>query len=111
MFNLLGNAIKFTPAGGKVAVFIERINNHVQISISDTGIGIPPNIQDDIFSPFVQADSSNTRKYGVTGLGLFLVKQFVEMPNGKIWLESEGGKGSTFTFTIGNQEPIVGSET
>ncbi|WMW22789.1 PAS domain S-box protein [Methanolobus mangrovi] len=107
MFNLLSNAIKFTPDNGKVSVFATNTEDDIQVSVSDTGIGIPLNLQQDIFNPFTQVDSSNKRRYGGTGLGLALVKQFVELHNGKIWLESEEGKGSTFSFTIKNQDSLV----
>ncbi len=104
MFNLLSNAIKFTPDNGSVRIYIKGTGNEIQLSVSDTGIGIPWNMQDRIFSPFTQVDSSNKRRYDGTGLGLALVKQFVEMHNGRVWVESEEGKGSTFTFTIGDQD-------
>jgi len=72
----------------------------VEISISDSGIGIPKNMHDEIFETFKQVDSSIAKEYEGTGLGLALVKKFVEMHGGEIWVESEVGKGSTFTFTI-----------
>ncbi|WP_462273628.1 sensor histidine kinase [Methanohalophilus sp.] len=100
LYNLLSNAIKFTPEKGIVVVNSECTNNIVQISVSDTGIGIPQEKLEMIFDPFRQADSFSTRKYGGTGLGLALVKKYVEMHGGDIWVESEVGKGSTFTFTI-----------
>jgi signal transduction histidine kinase len=100
MLNLLSNAIKFTPHNGKVSVSSTKNDNEITITVSDTGIGIPENMQESIFSPFTQADSSNKREFGGTGLGLALVKQFVEMHDGKIWVESREKKGSIFTFTI-----------
>ncbi|UGV41557.1 hypothetical protein J7W08_04520 [Methanococcoides orientis] len=72
----------------------------LEISVSDNGIGIPKNRHDEIFETFKQADSSTSKQYGGTGLGLALVKQYVEMHGGNIWLDSEEGVGSTFTFTI-----------
>ncbi|NPE30196.1 hypothetical protein HNV12_20020 [Methanococcoides sp. SA1] len=72
----------------------------LEISVSDNGIGIPKNMHDEIFESFKQADPSITKKYGGTGLGLSLVKQYVEMHGGNIWVESEVGRGSTFKFTI-----------
>ncbi|TGC06992.1 ATP-binding protein [Methanolobus halotolerans] len=104
MYNLLSNAIKFTPDNGKVFVTAVNNDNEVQVSVSDTGIGISVNKQKDIFTPFVQVDESNKRVYGGTGLGLSLVKQYVEMHKGNVWVKSEEGKGSTFTFTIVNQD-------
>jgi signal transduction histidine kinase len=100
MLNLLSNAIKFTPANGKVSVTATKEGSEIKISVSDTGIGISEDMHESIFSPFTQVDSSNKREYGGTGLGLALVKQFVEMHSGNIWLESNEGEGSTFVFTI-----------
>jgi signal transduction histidine kinase len=74
----------------------------LKISVWDNGIGIPKNKHDEIFETFKQMDSSTARKYGGTGLGLAITKKFVEMHGGKIWVESEVGNGSTFTFTIPN---------
>lgn len=104
MYNLLNNAIKFTPDNGSISVIAKKDDKTIEVSISDTGIGIPAHMQEDIFDPFVQVDASNKRKYGGTGLGLALTKRFVEMHKGKIWVESEEGKGSTFTFTIPDQK-------
>ena len=100
LHNLLSNAIKFTPEKGEVKVYLSIADNTAQISVSDTGIGIPDDKQKSIFDPFKQAHSSNNRAYGGTGLGLSLVKKYVEMHGGEIWIESEVGKGSLFTFTI-----------
>jgi PAS domain S-box-containing protein len=100
LLNLLSNAIKFTPDNGKVSVTAIKEDSEIKISVSDTGIGIPEDMHESIFSPFTQVDSSNKREYGGTGLGLALVKQFVEMHNGSIWLESNEGEGSIFVFTI-----------
>jgi len=103
--NLLGNAIKFTPEKGSVTLAVRLLNKvndncTLQFSVSDTGIGITPEQQKKIFHSFEQAESSTTRKYGGTGLGLAISKSIVELMGGKIWVESESGKGSTFTFTI-----------
>jgi len=103
--NLLWNAIKFTPEKGAVTLavrLVEKINNvcTLQISISDTGIGITPEQQEKLFQAFEQAESSTTRKYGGTGLGLAISKSIVELMGGNIWVMSEPGKGSVFTFTI-----------
>lgn len=100
MCNLLSNAIKFTPKNGKVWIDSKLINNKIQISVSDNGIGIPLDEQKTIFDSFKQVDSSENRVYGGTGLGLAIVKHYVEMHSGEIHVESEVGKGSTFTFTI-----------
>jgi len=103
--NLLWNAIKFTPEKGAVTLAVrlaEKVNNiyTLQISITDTGIGITPEQQEKLFQAFEQAESSTTRKYGGTGLGLAISKSIVEMMGGNIWVTSEPGKGSVFTFTI-----------
>jgi len=103
--NLLGNAVKFTPEHGSInldARLVEEENGlcTLQIGVSDNGIGIKPEQREKIFQSFEQAESSTTRKYGGTGLGLSISKRIVEMMGGKIWVESEFGKGSTFYFTI-----------
>jgi len=103
--NLLSNAIKFTPENGSVyldAQFIREENGvcTLQISVTDTGIGISKEAQSHLFQSFQQAETSTARKYGGTGLGLSISKNFVEMMGGQIWVESETGKGSTFAFTI-----------
>jgi CheY-like chemotaxis protein len=103
--NLLINAVKFTPEKGSItlnACFMGEENDlcTVQISVSDTGIGISGEQQKYLFSSFQQAESSTTRKYGGTGLGLAISKSIVEMMGGKIWIESEIDKGSTFIFTV-----------
>lgn len=102
--NLGSNAIKFTEKGEIIiAVDMEQKSNQdviLHCSVSDTGIGISQDRQKRIFNSFTQADGSTTRKYGGTGLGLAISKQLVEMMNGKIWVESELDKGSTFHFTI-----------
>ena len=103
--NLLGNAVKFTPEHGSISLnarHVEETNGlcTLQISVSDTGIGITPEQQKRLFISFEQAESSTTRKFGGTGLGLAISKSIVEMMGGRIWVESEAGKGSTFSFTI-----------
>ena len=102
--NLLTNAVKFTGEGGSIHLEakLESENNGVctlLISVSDTGIGISPEQQRRLFSAFEQAEASTTRKYGGTGLGLVISKNIIEMMDGKIWVESEFGKGSVFSFT------------
>lgn len=100
MYNLLSNAIKFTPESGKVSIKAGFNNDKIAISISDTGIGIAKEDQPGIFEPFEQVDSFFTREYEGTGLGLNIVKKYVEMHDGELHVESEEGKGSTFTFEI-----------
>ncbi len=100
LYNLLSNAIKFTDQGGSVTMGINTTDEIISVFVKDSGIGISPDDQNKLFNPFYQVDSSNAREYEGTGLGLALVKNFVEMHGGEIWVESEVGKGSTFTFTI-----------
>ena len=104
VINLVGNAIKFTDAGEvevRVQVQIEDgADRLLHFTVSDTGIGIPEDKQDAIFAPFAQADSSTTRKYGGTGLGLTISARLAAKMGGAMWVESEGGKGSHFHFTI-----------
>jgi signal transduction histidine kinase len=104
LVNLVGNAIKFTSSGG-VMLLVQSESQEgehvvVRFTVKDSGIGIPPDRQKDIFSAFTQADSSTTRKYGGTGLGLTISRRLAELLGGKIWVESEPGKGSSFIFTV-----------
>ncbi len=102
MYNLISNAVKFTPDGGTIGVEIKKNDNkEIVVTIWDTGIGIEEKDKSKIFSLFQQIDSSYTRKYKGTGLGLVLTKKLVELHDGKIWFESEGkDKGTKFYFTI-----------
>ncbi len=99
LHNLVGNAIKFTESG-TVAVAAAVKDGMVEVAISDTGIGISKDKQQDIFKSFEQVDASISREYGGTGLGLAITTSLVELHGGKIWVESEVGKGSTFIFTL-----------
>ncbi|GHV13663.1 hypothetical protein FACS1894219_08780 [Clostridia bacterium] len=103
--NLLSNAVKFTPDGGsiKLTALLYRAENGkymIEISVSDTGIGISPEQQTRLFSSFQQADTGTSRKFGGTGLGLAISKRIVEMMDGAIWIESSIGSGSTFRFRV-----------
>jgi len=100
LVNLLSNSVKFTPEGGKIHVNASLNNGSVIISIADTGIGIAKEDQEAIFEEFRQVGTNYAQKREGTGLGLTLTRKFVEMHGGKIWVESEPGKGSTFTFTL-----------
>ena len=100
LLNLLSNAVKFTPAGGRVDVDAVSADGVVEISVSDTGIGIAPEDQEAIFEEFRQVGTNYAQKREGTGLGLTLTRKFVELHGGKIWVESEVGKGSRFTFTL-----------
>jgi signal transduction histidine kinase len=99
VFNLLSNAVKFTPAGGAVGVSATQTNGEVRVSVADTGPGIALEDHERIFEEFQQTDAGVEQREG-TGLGLALSKRLVELHGGRIWVESEPGKGSTFTFAI-----------
>ncbi len=105
LFNLLTNAVKFTPEGGKVAVRAVVENGLVRVSVSDTGIGIPLDQQKKIFSENYRVDHEDGRQYEGTGIGLQLIRRLVELMGGEIWVESEPSKGSTFYFTIALRRP------
>ncbi|MDR1531544.1 MAG: response regulator [Clostridiales bacterium] len=116
--NLLSNAVKFTPENGVINLDARLLDKAgglcvLQISVTDTGIGINPEQQGRLFKSFEQADSGTSRNFGGTGLGLAISKRIVEMMGGRIWLESELGKGSTFAFTMraqraeGNKESVL----
>ena len=100
LLNLLSNAVKFTPPKGQIGVKVRLAGDAVEVSVSDTGTGIPPEDQAAIFEEFRQVRGASGRTTEGTGLGLTLVKKFVELHGGRIWVESELGKGSTFTFTL-----------
>ncbi|AAM06772.1 PAS domain S-box protein [Methanosarcina acetivorans] len=100
MENLLSNAIKFTPAGGSIDVTLKQEGLLVTIEVKDTGIGIPEDSFEKIFKPFIQIDSSLSRNFEGTGLGLTLVKKYVEMHGGNIYVESKIGEGSSFRFEL-----------
>jgi GAF domain-containing protein/anti-sigma regulatory factor (Ser/Thr protein kinase) len=100
LLNLLSNAVKFTPEGGRIGIDARQTDGSVEISVSDTGVGIAAEDQPKVFEEFRQVGSDYAHKVEGTGLGLTLAKKFVELHGGKIWVESEAGKGSTFTFTL-----------
>jgi two-component system, NtrC family, sensor kinase len=100
LLNLLSNAVKFTPEGGRIGINARQADGSVEISVSDTGIGISPEDQAKTFEEFRQVGTADAQKREGTGLGLTLAKKFVELHGGKIWVESEVGKGSTFSFTL-----------
>jgi signal transduction histidine kinase len=100
LLNLLSNAVKFTPEGGRIGINARQTNGAVEISVSDTGIGIAAEDQPRIFEEFRQVGTDYAHKSEGTGLGLTLAKKFIELHGGKIWVDSEVDKGSTFTFTL-----------
>ena len=105
LYNLLSNAVKFTPDGGAVEVSAAREGELARISVRDTGIGIAPEDQARVFEEFRQVGRERSREG--TGLGLTLTKRFVELHEGRLWLESAPGKGSTFSFTLPIARPGV----
>jgi signal transduction histidine kinase len=118
--NLLSNSVKFTPAGGHIAVQAGPADltpktagpfgsaGYFQISVTDNGIGIPPELQMKVFETFFQADSSASREYGGAGLGLSIVKSYVEAHGGEVFVKSDTGKGSTFTLVLPIEPPGTG---
>ncbi len=106
--NLVDNALKFTDEGGVITVEAKRENGFAEVCVRDTGIGIPKDEQSKIFERFYQVDSSKTRRYGGTGMGLAIAKEIVEAHGGKIGVESEVGKGSRFFFTVPIAEEMEG---
>jgi signal transduction histidine kinase/CheY-like chemotaxis protein len=112
--NLLSNAVKFTPEKGSITLKAQKISETdgdcvIQIAVSDTGIGISKEQKEQLFQSFTQADNSTSRKFGGTGLGLAIAKRIIELLQGRIWIESELGQGSTFFFFFhakrGSQTP------
>jgi len=105
--NLLSNAVKFTPEEGRIdiegGVITENNKEYVQVSVSDTGSGIPEDQVEKVFEKFHQVDSPETKKKAGTGLGLSICREIMKHHGGRIWAESELGKGSTFYFTL----PVV----
>jgi len=101
VWNLLSNAVKFTPTAGRVDVTLERVNSHVEISVTDTGMGIAPDFLPNVFDRFSQSDSSITRRHGGLGLGLAIVKHLVELHGGSVQAKSAGeGQGATFRLML-----------
>ncbi|HET6844399.1 MAG TPA: response regulator [Candidatus Angelobacter sp.] len=108
LYNLLSNAIKFTPKGGSVTVACAEDGGFIRVSVSDTGVGIRPEDQEMVFEEFRQVEGDS--KHEGTGLGLAITRRLVELQGGKIWLESEAGKGSRFSLTL-PASSTAGSET
>jgi signal transduction histidine kinase len=104
VFNLLSNAVKFTPDGGRVDLSARLVDHEVQVAVRDTGIGIAPEDRAYVFDEFRQVGQGTAKSEG-TGLGLALTKRFIELHGGRIRVESEGGVGTTFTFTLPLKRP------
>jgi two-component system phosphate regulon sensor histidine kinase PhoR len=109
LINLLDNAIKYTPEGGRVTVSaIEKDSKEIQFSVEDDGIGIPKEDLSRIFERFYRVDKGRSKEMGGTGLGLSIVKHLVQVHGGRVWVESQPGKGSTFYFTLpGRIKPVA----
>ena len=99
LLNLLSNALKFTPEGGRIEVRAVMHDGGGEVSVTDTGVGIAPEDQTAVFEEFRQVGSA-ARKVGGTGLGLAISRKFIELHGGRIWVTSQFGKGSTFAFTL-----------
>jgi signal transduction histidine kinase len=100
LLNLFSNAVKFTPDGGRIAVRARRTDAEIEVSVQDNGIGIAPEDQPRVFEEFRQVGKASDRSREGTGLGLTLAKRFIELHGGRIWIDSEVGKGTTFTFAV-----------
>ncbi|MCE5251468.1 PAS domain-containing sensor histidine kinase [bacterium] len=100
IYNLLTNAVKFTPDGGRMGIEVGRDESYLRVCVWDTGIGIAENDIETIFGDFVQGEESAPHKYGGVGLGLSIVKRFIDQHGGRVWVESEKGKGSRFSFIL-----------
>jgi signal transduction histidine kinase len=99
LLNLLSNAIKFTPEGGRIEVRATPADGTIEVSVTDTGVGIAPEDQETVFEEFRQVGTADKKAEG-TGLGLALSRKFIELHGGRIWVTSQVGVGSTFTFTL-----------
>ncbi|MCZ7666011.1 MAG: cell wall metabolism sensor histidine kinase WalK [Chloroflexi bacterium] len=103
MDNLMANAMKFSPDGGVIQIAVTDLPEAVQVVVSDEGVGMPRDKQSRIFDRFYQIDGSSRRRFGGTGIGLAIVKRIVDAHHGKIWVESEVEKGSSFFLLYPSQ--------
>jgi signal transduction histidine kinase len=99
VWHIVSNAIKFTPDGGRIEVAAKLMNGAIEVSVTDTGVGIAPEDQEAVFEEFRQVGTADKKVEG-TGLGLALSRKFIQLHDGKIWVKSQVGQGSTFTFTV-----------
>ncbi|MCA9442699.1 MAG: HAMP domain-containing histidine kinase [Candidatus Omnitrophica bacterium] len=100
ILNLLSNACKFTPEGGRVGVVVERILSDIRVTVWDTGIGVPPSEREKVFEDFYRIEREGSARSEGTGIGLAICKKFIELHNGRIWVESQANEGSRFIFSI-----------
>jgi two-component system sensor histidine kinase VicK len=98
--NLVDNAVKYSPDGGSVRISLSRSGNRLRINVADQGLGVPPGEQERIFEKFFRLDPNLTRGVGGTGLGLYICRELVHRMHGRIWLVSDGRRGSTFTVEL-----------
>ncbi len=98
--NLLSNAIKYSTAGGDIIITLSKTKNGIQVSIKDNGIGIPEDAKDKIFARFYRVQNAQVNTFPGLGLGLYIMASIIELHKGKIWVESQPGKGATFYFTL-----------
>jgi signal transduction histidine kinase len=103
--NLIKNALQFTDSDGHVTICVDDVPGHIKVSVTDNGIGIPPKDLPRVFERFFQVETHLTRRFGGMGLGLTIAKAMVELHGGRIWAESEEGRGSTFTFLLPINQP------
>jgi PAS domain S-box-containing protein len=108
--NLLSNAVKYSPSGSEVRVAARCAGNHAEVGITDHGIGVPTSEAAGVFEKFSRSDRSEVRQVGGTGLGLYITKNLVELQGGQLWMRSEEGRGSTFTFTLPLEMAMAGTE-
>ena len=106
--NLIDNAIKYSPGGGRITVSLAERDHHVQFAVTDAGLGIPPADQRRIFEKFYRVDPDMKRGIGGTGLGLYICRELVRRVNGRIWVESDGQNGSTFFVEVPQEQPAAG---
>jgi two-component system sensor histidine kinase VicK len=109
--NLIENAVKYSPEGGTITVALRPSNRHIRFAVSDRGLGIPTSEQRKIFEKFYRLDPDMTRGVGGTGLGLYICRELVRRVDGRIWVESEDGKGSTFFVEIPLEPAVNGHST
>ena len=100
LYNIISNALKYSPEGGQITFKLRELNEKIEVSISDQGVGIPKENVKKIFERFYRVDKARSRKLGGTGLGLAIAKEMVEMHGGSIWASSKEGKGTTIYFTL-----------
>ena len=100
LYNIISNAIKYSPEGGQIKFRLKELDDHIEVSIQDQGVGIPKDKLEKIFDRFYRVDKARARNLGGTGLGLAIAKEMVEAHEGKIWATSREGKGTTIFFTL-----------